>query len=480
MTGGGSSGRERRASHMPLLGMLALLYFAQGLPSGLLGRALPPLLRGHGVSLSAIGFTALLALPWTLKFLWAPFLDRFWTRRRWLLALNLATCGLMLLVASRDFGDWVAQSFALLLAVLFSLNLVAATQDIATDGLAVSRLAPNLRGLGNSVQVIGYKTGMIVGGGMLLWLVAHFGWRLSYTALALLIVPVLLPVWFMRETPAVPQVGPKRAPWHGWRGYVRLFGDFLSRPRMGWWLVTVATFKAGDSLASRMIGPMLADQGLPLAAIGLLTGVIGAVAGLAGALLGGLLLLLIPKRQADWCKEAALGISLAPLLLCALLLMMFPYGEEGFHLGPPPVSWIPALGIDYRVGVDGLSLLLVVLTTLLSSLSILASFDSIQKHLKEYYFCMLLLETGMLGTFIALDLFLFYLFWELMLVPMYFIIGVWGGRDRIYAGIKFFLYTAFGSALMLIIPSITSIGLTFSPSTKICQSRSNGMERNKT
>jgi len=297
MTGGGSSGRERRASHMPLLGMLAL-YFAQGLPSGLLGRALPPLLRGHGVSLSAIGFTALLALPWTLKFLWAPFLDRFWTRRRWLLALNLATCGLMLLVASRDFGDWVAQSFALLLAVLFSLNLVAATQDIATDGLAVSRLAPNLRGLGNSVQVIGYKTGMIVGGGMLLWLVAHFGWRLSYTALALLIVPVLLPVWFMRETPAVPQVGPKRAPWHGWRGYVRLFGDFLSRPRMGWWLVTVATFKAGDSLASRMIGPMLADQGLPLAAIGLLTGVIGAVAGLAGALLGGLLLLRLGHRTA--------------------------------------------------------------------------------------------------------------------------------------------------------------------------------------
>ncbi len=168
-------------------------------------------------------------------------------------------------------------------------------------------------------------------------------------------------------------------------------------------------------------------------------------------LLGGLLLLLIPKRQADWCKEAALGISLAPLLLCAPLLMMFPYGEEGFHLGPPPVSWIPALGIDYRVGVDGLSLLLVVLTTLLSSVSILASFDSIQKHLKEYYFCMLLLETGMLGTFIALDLFLFYLFWELMLVPMYFIIGVWGGRDRIYAGIKFFLYTAFGSALMLIV-----------------------------
>ncbi len=289
---------ERRVSDVPLLGLLSMLYFAQGLPSGLLGKALPPLLREQGVSLSVIGFTALLALPWTLKFLWAPFLDRFWTRRRWLLTLNLATCGLMLLVAGRDFGDWVSQSFALLLTVLFLMNLVAATQDIATDGLAVSRLAPHLRGLGNSVQVIGYKIGMIVGGGLLLWLVARFGWQLSYSALALLIVPVLLPVWFMRESPVAEGDAVKRADWHGWHGYVRLFADFLSRPRMGWWLVTVATFKAGDSLASRMIGPLLSDQGLSLADIGLLTGVIGATAGLAGALLGGLFLLHLGHRKA--------------------------------------------------------------------------------------------------------------------------------------------------------------------------------------
>ena len=285
-------------SDLPLLGLLSMLYFAQGLPSGLLGKALPPLLRDQGVSLSAIGFTALLALPWTLKFLWAPFLDRFWTRRRWLLTLNLATCGLMLLVASRDFGDWVSQSFAMLLAVLFLMNLVAATQDIATDGLAVSRLEPRLRGLGNSVQVIGYKIGMIVGGGLLLWLVARFGWHLSYSALALLIVPVLLPVWFMRETPAARRGAAESEEWQGWHGYVRLFADFLSRPRMGWWMVTVATFKAGDALASRMIGPLLSDQGLSLADIGLLTGVVGATVGLAGALLGGLFLLRLGHRKA--------------------------------------------------------------------------------------------------------------------------------------------------------------------------------------
>ncbi|PKN84245.1 MAG: hypothetical protein CVU51_10840 [Deltaproteobacteria bacterium HGW-Deltaproteobacteria-1] len=155
---GQSVNHERHALDAPLLGLLAMLYFAQGLPSGLLGKALPPLLRQQGISLSTIGFTALLALPWTLKFLWAPFLDRFWTRRSWLLTLNLATFGLMILLASRDFGTWVSQSFPFLMMLLFLMNITAATQDIATDGLAVSRLAPHLRGLGNSVQVIGYNT----------------------------------------------------------------------------------------------------------------------------------------------------------------------------------------------------------------------------------------------------------------------------------------------------------------------------------
>jgi predicted MFS family arabinose efflux permease len=223
----------------------------------------------------------------------------------------------MLLIASRDFGGWVTQAFALLMTVLFLMNLVAATQDIATDGLAVSRLAPHLRGVGNSIQVIGYKVGMIVGGGLLLWLVAHFGWQLSYTALALLIVPVLLPVWFMRETPASGAAAASRADWRGWRGYVRLFSDFLSRPRMGWWMVTVALFKAGDSLASRMIGPLLSDRGLSLADIGLLTGVVGATAGLAGALLGGLFLLRLGHRKALLLFGAMQAMGLAGYLLVA-------------------------------------------------------------------------------------------------------------------------------------------------------------------
>ena len=120
-----------------LFAMLSALYFAQGLPSGLIAKALPVLLREQGVSLSVIGFTSALALPWALKFAWAPFVDRYGSRKRWLLVLNCVTMALMLLVASRDFAAWV-DALPLLLAVLFCMNLVSATQDIATDGYAVS------------------------------------------------------------------------------------------------------------------------------------------------------------------------------------------------------------------------------------------------------------------------------------------------------------------------------------------------------
>src|SRR5437867_9725942 len=110
---------------------------------------------------------------------------------------------------------------------------------------------------------------------------------------------------------------------------------------------------------------------------------------------------------------------------------------------------MPAYGIDYAMGVDGISVFLILLATLLSPLAILASW-SMHERLKEYFIFMLLLETGMIGVFASLDLFLFYVFWEIMLIPMYFLIGVWGGERRIYAAMKFVLYTMIGSVLMLV------------------------------
>jgi len=121
-----------------------------------------------------------------------------------------------------------------------------------------------------------------------------------------------------------------------------------------------------------------------------------------------------------------------------------PFQFEANH------SWIPSIGVSYHVGVDGISVLLILLTTLLGFLAILSSWTAITERVKEYYVMMLLLQTGMLGVFISLDFFLFYVFWEAMLVPMYFLIGIWGGPRRLYAAIKFFLYTLAGSVLMLL------------------------------
>src|SRR5947199_3080489 len=114
------------------------------------------------------------------------------------------------------------------------------------------------------------------------------------------------------------------------------------------------------------------------------------------------------------------------------------------------LPWIRTLGANYHVGIDGISLLLVMLTTLLGPLAVLSSWEAIHDRVKEYYVFMLMLQAGMLGVFVSLDFFLFYVFWEVMLVLMYFLIGVWGGPRKLYAAIKFFLYTLFGSVLLLL------------------------------
>ena len=114
------------------------------------------------------------------------------------------------------------------------------------------------------------------------------------------------------------------------------------------------------------------------------------------------------------------------------------------------VSWIPSIGARYIFGMDGISALMILLTTVLGVIAILSSWTAVTERVKEYYFFLLLLQTGMIGVFCALDFFLFYVFWEVMLVPMYFLIGIWGGARRLYATIKFFLYTLAGSVLMLL------------------------------
>src|SRR5580765_7483213 len=166
-------------------------------------------------------------------------------------------------------------------------------------------------------------------------------------------------------------------------------------------------------------------------------------------LVGALLLLFFDKEKKTLIRWFANIVGAAGFLVSIPLALGFDPNLEGFQFVEKH-SWIPGLGVEYHMGIDGISLLLILLTTGLGFLSILSSWTAIEERVKEYYIFMLLLQTGMLGVFMARDFFLFYVFWEVMLVPMYFLIGVWGGPRRLYAAIKFFLYTLLGSVLMLL------------------------------
>jgi NADH-quinone oxidoreductase subunit M len=166
-------------------------------------------------------------------------------------------------------------------------------------------------------------------------------------------------------------------------------------------------------------------------------------------LLGALLLLFIPREFQVLHRLAGNLFGVLGFLVSLPLMLHFPVGSAGYEF-KEVADWIPSIGAKYSLGADGISMLLVMLTTLLGMIAIASSWSAIQQRTKEYYILLLLLQTGMLGVFLSLDFFLFYVFWEVMLVPMYFLIGVWGSERRLYAAIKFFLYTLAGSVIMLL------------------------------
>jgi NADH-quinone oxidoreductase subunit M len=164
----------------------------------------------------------------------------------------------------------------------------------------------------------------------------------------------------------------------------------------------------------------------------------------------GMLIIMFWRNMTDSrAKWVAFITSLVTFALSLLMLIAFDSDIDGMQMEEIH-DWIPGADISYRVGVDGISIWLVMLTTFIMPLAIVSSFESITERVKLYYIFMLMLETAMLGVFFAQDLFLFYVFWELTLVPMYFLVGIWGGEQRIYAAVKFFLYTMAGSILMLL------------------------------
>ena len=287
------------------LALLASLYLSQGLPFGFFTQSLPVMLRQEGVSLTWIGSSTLLAAPWSFKFLWAPYVDRHgsarWGRRRsWILPMQGLSVLLLLGLSQLD----PQRGWLWLFVGVFCANLLAATQDIATDALAVELLPEHERGLGNGVQVAGFRVGMVVGGGLMLWWLGERGRAATFVGLACLLALCSLPVLLFREPPRV------RAPRPAGRSPMAELLQRLLHPRLGWWLLVVALYKAGDAFGTAMLRPLLVDKGGSLADIGSQVGTVGALAGLCGALSGGALLRVLPRATALGAFGALHGLTL--------------------------------------------------------------------------------------------------------------------------------------------------------------------------
>src|SRR5579863_7804810 len=165
-------------------------------------------------------------------------------------------------------------------------------------------------------------------------------------------------------------------------------------------------------------------------------------------LLGVPALLFLRSNDHAWIRRIALTISLAEFVISLFLLPQFAADNPAYQFAENH-EWIGRV-IHYHIGVDGISLFLILLTTFLTPLAILCSWNSIHENVKGFFVSLLVIETAMIGVFVSLDLFLFFVFWEMTLIPMYFLIGIWGHTRRIYAAVKFILYTMFGSILMLV------------------------------
>ncbi|MEZ4320853.1 MAG: MFS transporter [Myxococcota bacterium] len=270
------------------LTLLASLYISQGLPYGFLTQAVPTLLRQQGASLTQIGDASLLMLPWLLKFLWAPTVDRTWSasvgrRRSWILPLQALTA---LTLGSLALAD-PTNAIPLLLGVTWLTALFSSTQDIATDGLAVSLLTERERGLGNGVQVAGYRLGMVIGGGALLVVFSRVGWSASFLAMAGLLVLATLPTLVWRE-PTHDETA---------EGPAETLRQVFTRPGMPTWLGLLVVYKVGEQLGGAVTKPMLVDLHLDLETIGWL-GAADSGASLMGALTGGWLTGRMTRRRA--------------------------------------------------------------------------------------------------------------------------------------------------------------------------------------
>lgn len=304
--------------------LLTGLYLAQGLPFGFFSLALPVLLREAHWSLKALGFLQFLALPWGIKFLWAPALDHRGSRRGWLMFFQSSACLMALGLALMDLQT---DSLILFVAV-FLFNLIAASQDIVTDGLAVRLLGAQERGLANAIQVGAYRLGMILGGGLLLWIFSHTGWRTMFLGMAFMLALTILPVLSFKEPPRHTE--PHKRP----AGMALVLG-WLHRalaPGMLTCFGLIFCYRFGDQILNSLLPPFLLDHGVSKSTIALMKGAVGSGTSLLGASVGGWLTYRLGRRHAmlaaGLSQAAGFGLYIAvayglggePLLWAATVL----------------------------------------------------------------------------------------------------------------------------------------------------------------
>ncbi|MGA6137742.1 MFS transporter [Acinetobacter dispersus] len=277
--------------------LLFSLYWAQGLPVGFMTHALPVILRAQGVSLAHIGGFGLLMLPWSIKIFWAAYVDRFALSgfghyRSWIIPTQLCSVVILIILSFFPIHALDQPSYLLIFfGLLLLMNLTGATQDIATDGLAVNLLKSDQQHWGNTFQVIGSRLGFIVGGGAVLWCLDWLNWQSTFLALAGLVFLNTLPVLFYSEPQHESKETLNKANTQSFTQAIKAYLNyFQSSQELKVWLLVLISFKVADGLAGPLLKPLMVDMGLNFTQIGVFITMFGAVAALLGAGIAGLLL----------------------------------------------------------------------------------------------------------------------------------------------------------------------------------------------
>ena len=287
--------------------LLGTLYISQFLPLGFFTEAFPVFLKDQGFSNAAIGAMHLVLLPWMFKFLWAPFVDRFGNTRFghykvWIIIMQFLVAGCLLIVSTLN----IIIGFQIIIFLVVCLSIFAATQDIATDALAVGMLTKKEQGVGNGIQNASHFLGSMLGGGVMLIVIQTMGWSNSLMALSLLILLPLLPVLFFKEERVIPKAKPS----------LRSNIDFFRRPGNLAWLSVLILAPLGASMADFLFKPFLVDKGFSFEEIGFVRGIIGLSAAFVGAIVGGFLMRSLGRKK--------IIINLALLVAFSLLVYLIP------------------------------------------------------------------------------------------------------------------------------------------------------------